>query len=87
MSRFLINLQEVNIQSVKVDSNDTAYLSSYNENSLPSFVAGPSTTRATGELKVEHMEDRILDNGEPIGVDNWGDDTPGVETSFLSAEA
>ena len=38
VSRFLINLQEVNLRSVKVGSDHPLHLSAHSNNSLPSFV-------------------------------------------------
>ena len=65
VSRFLINLQEANLRSVKVDSDDPAYISSHFETSLPSFVAGSDSTRLALQSSIGHyIEDGVLDNGE-----------------------
>ena len=79
VSRFLINLQEANLRSVKVDSDDPAYISSHSENSLPSFIAAPGTTRPTLESSVEHYVDAgVVDNGETGEADEVEYETLGV---------
>ena len=71
ISRSLINLQEASLRSVKVDSDDPAYISSLSENSLPSFVAAPGTTRPALGSTIEHyIEGGMLDNGETGGADD-----------------
>ena len=80
VSRFLINLQEANLRSVKVDSEDPAYISSHSENSLPSFVAAPGTARAPNESKPQNMRDELLGTGEADGADRGEDNTPSIET-------
>ena len=87
VSRFLINLQEANLRSVKVDSDDPAYITSHSQNSLPSFVAALGTTRAAGESSVEHVGDGTLDLERDVGdVDNWEDNSRGVRTLPVEAE-
>ena len=85
LSRFLINLQEANLRSVKVDSDDPAYMSSHSENSLPSFVATPGTTGAPRQSNTESMGDGMVEDREPADVDHWEDDTHGVEMVRLAA--
>ena len=80
VSRFLIDLQEANLRSVKVDSDDPAYISSHSENSLPSFVVAPGTTRPALGSRVEHCaEPGVLDNGETGEANNLEDETLGME--------
>ena len=87
ISRFLIDLQEANLRSVKVDSDDPAYISSHSENSLPSFVAAPDATRPAFQSSVEHhIEDGVLENRETGGIDEVENDTFGVEIQHLEVE-
>ena len=80
VSRFLIDLQEANLLSVKVDSDDPAYISSHSENSLPSFVAAPGATGPVLESRVEHhTEAGVVDNGEIGGANEVEDETLGME--------
>ena len=82
ISRFLIDLQEANLRSVKVDSDDPAFISSYSENSLPSFVArgAPGTARpALGTSVEHHIESGVLDNGETGGAYDMEDEMLRVE--------
>ena len=84
ISRFLINLQEANLRSVKVDSDDPAYISSHSENSLPSFVAAPGATRPALESTVEHYtEPGVLDNEETGEANNLEDETLGMGISHV----
>ena len=87
ISRFLIDLQEANLRSVKVDSDDPAYISSHSENSLPSFVAAPGTTRPPLGSSVEHCtEPGVLDNEEPGEINNLGGETLGMEIPHVEVE-
>ena len=87
ISRFLIDLQEANHRSVKVDSDDPAYISSYSGNSdLPSFVADPAAAGPSIESSTGHIEGKILENGEEGGVNEMEDDALGVETLSLEVE-
>ena len=85
VSRFLINLQEAHHRSVKVDSDDPAYISSHSENSLPSFVAAPGTTGTTGQRNAEGMGDGMVEDRESAEVDHWEGDTHGVDMMPLAA--
>ena len=88
VSRFLVNLQEANLRSVKVDSDDPAYISSHSENSLPSFVAAPGATRRAWELSVEHYVDAgVMDNGETGEADEVEDKTLGVGIPSIGVQA
>ena len=42
-----MNLQEANLRSIKVNSDDPLYLSAHSNNSLSSFVAAPGATKST----------------------------------------
>ena len=53
-----MNLQEANLRSFKVDSDDPLHLSTHSENSLPSFVAAPGATRSI----VNHIKDESKDD-------------------------
>ena len=87
ISRFLIDLQEANLRSVKVDSDDPAYISSLSDNALPSFVAGPGAVRPTLDTRVEHYtEAGVVDNGETCGADDMEDVMLEVEISPLKVE-
>ena len=87
VSRFLVDLQEANLRSVKVDSDDPAYISSHSENSLPSFVAAPGATRPILDSSVEnYREAGVVDNGETGGTDDVEDETPGVRIPSLEVE-
>ena len=80
VSRFLIDLQEANLHSVKVDSDDPAYISFHSENSLPSFVAAPGATRPSLGSSVEHYtEPGVLDNGGADEANDLEDETLGME--------
>ena len=84
VSRFLIDLREANLRSVKVDSDDPAYISSHSDNSLPSFIAAPGTTRPALESSVERYVDAgVVNNGETGEADDVEDETPGVEILSL----
>ena len=83
ISRFLIDLQEANHRSVKVDSDDPAYISSYSGNSdLPSFVADPGTVGPSVESSTGQMEVGMLQNLEAGEVNYMEDDTLGIETQI-----
>ena len=87
ISRFLINLREANLRSVKVESDDPAYISSHSENSLPSFVAAPGTTRPPLEASVEqYIEAGVLDNGETGEVNDVEDEILRVEVPPVEVE-
>ena len=80
VSRFLIDLREADLWSVKVDSDDPAYISSISENSLPSFVAAPGTTRPALGSSVEHYtEPGVLDNEATGEANNLEDETLGMK--------
>ena len=85
ISRFLVNLHEANLRSVNVDSDDPAYISSHSQNSLPSFVATPGTTGATGKPNTESMEGGMAEDRESAEVDHWEDDRHGVKMLPLAA--
>ena len=53
-----MDLQEANLRSVKVDSDNPLYLSTHSDNSLPSFAAAPG---ATGSI-VNHIGDESKDD-------------------------
>ena len=72
VSRFLINLQEANLHSIKVDSDDPAYISSHYHNSLPSFVAVAGVNR---EMHAENIELGNLENREAVEIDHRADNT------------
>ena len=55
VSCFLINLQEANLRSVKVDSDDPLHISMHMNSSLPSFVAANVAGEAV--VSVEAVED------------------------------
>ena len=42
-----MNLQEADLRSVKIGSDDPLHLSTHSDNSLPSFVAVPGATEST----------------------------------------
>ena len=87
VSRFLIDLQEANLRSVKVDSDDPAYISSHSENTLPSFVAAPGTTRPALGSRIEHyIEGGMLDIGETGGADDGEEEAAGVGILSLEVE-
>ena len=87
VSRFLIDLQEANLRSIKVDSDDPAYISSHSENSLPSFVAAPGTTRPALGSSVEHYtKPGVLDNEEMDEADEVEDETLGVGITSVEVE-
>ena len=80
ISRFLINLQEANLRSVNVDSDNPAYISSHSENTLPSFVAAPGTVRSILGASVEcYIESGVLDNGGTCGAEDLEDEILEVE--------
>ena len=64
MSRFLMNLNEVNLRSVRIDSDDPLYFSTHSESSLPSFVAAPIEETRGGTYQT--IGDRNVDYGEGI---------------------
>ena len=82
-----MDLQEANLHSVKVDSDDPAYISSGFQSTLPSFVAAPGTTRPTRKPGGELIEDGTVEKGVLGEVGNWEDNgTHGIETLLLAME-
>lgn len=83
ISHFLMNLQESNLRSVKVASDDPAYISYHSANTLPSFVAAPGAVRAPVESSSEHMQHGHLENRDASGDVPREEDMGSVERLSL----
>ena len=77
-----MNLQEANLRSVIVDSNDPLNFSSHSDGSLPSFVATPGVARVgtTPELGVseEQGSEMRSQSDTDLDIENEGSNM-GVE--------
>ena len=51
-----MNLQEANLRSVKIGSDDPLHLSTHSDSSLPSFVADPDATECIANHTGEEIE-------------------------------
>ena len=64
ISHFITNLQEANLRSVKVDSDDPLHLSTHSDNSLPSFVDACGATGSIANHTGEEIEGCVSRLGE-----------------------
>ena len=59
-----MNLQEANLRSVKVNSDDPLYLSTHSDNTLPSFAAAPGVTGPAVDATGDEVEGNVSRLGD-----------------------
>ena len=85
VSRFLINLQEANLRSVKVDTDDPLHFT-HSANTLPSFVAAYGANRAATAARPQEGPVDVDEGPESDGVDRGEGSPLGVGVPGLSVD-